>query len=160
MSGQRTREEEILTWCGVIAQLSRTRARKIIADAKLPYPLFILLRHFCHNPERKWTVSQLTDAFETGQPGMTKRVQKLINLGYLATTPDSHDARIKWIHVTASGRALRDELLNTLVPDQASLFADWKERDIEDLHQHLFKLKTYLDENRDRIITGNSYPMR
>jgi len=154
MTAQRTPEEEILTWCGVIAQLSRTRAKKIIADADLPYPLFILLRHFCHDPERKWTVSQLTEAFETGQSGMTKRVQKLIDLGYLATNADEQDARIKWIHVTSRGRALRDQLLNTLAPDQSSLFANWKKRDVEDLHRHLFTLKTYLDEHRDSIVTG------
>ncbi len=155
MSAQRTQEEEILTWCGVIAQLSRTRTTKLIADAELPYPLFILLRHFCHNPERKWTVSQLTEAFETGQSGMTKRVQKLIDLGYLAAEADLQDARVKWIHVTPRGRALRDQLLNTLAPDQTSLFTDWETRDIADLHRHLLKLKTYLDDNRDRIITGN-----
>ena len=154
MSTKRTPEEEILTWCGVIAQLSRTRAKKITADAELPYPLFILLRHFCHDPRRKWTISQLTAAFETGQSGMTKQVQKLIDRGYLATETDSHDARIKWIQVTQAGSDLRDKLLNTLAPDQAWLFSDWTDSDIKAFHQHLYRLKTYLDENRDRIITG------
>ncbi|XOV84836.1 MAG: MarR family winged helix-turn-helix transcriptional regulator [bacterium] len=155
MNSTRTQEEEILTWCGVIAQLSRTRAKKIIADATLPYPLFILLRHFCHDPERKWTISALTAAFETGQSGMTKRVQKLIDLGYLATEHDEQDARIKWIRVTAAGRALRDQLLHTLAPDQASIFSSWSKSDVTALHQHLFRLKTYLDDHRDSIVTGN-----
>ncbi len=65
MRPKRSQEEQILVWCGVVAQLTRTRANRILRDAELPYPLFVLMPHFCHDPAREWTVSQLTAAFET-----------------------------------------------------------------------------------------------
>lgn len=160
MSTARRPEEEILLWCGIIAQLARTRSSTIIGTvpagaAKLPYPLFVLLRHFCHNPARQWTVTQLTAAFETTQSGMTKQVQKLLNLGYLEAHPDPQDARVRWLTVTAAGVALRDQLVALLEPDQQSVFADWSVADKQELHRLLGHLKRRLDEHRDDVLVPN-----
>jgi DNA-binding MarR family transcriptional regulator len=152
MRPQRPAEEEILIWCGVVSQLVRTRSNQLLKDAGLPYPLFILLRHFCHDPDREWTISSLTAAFETGQSGMTKQVQRLLDLGYLATRNDPVDARIKWLRVTATGQKLRDELMAKLAPDQNSYFSNWTAAEIQNLHGLLERLKTYLDDHRTDLI--------
>lgn len=157
MRRQRPKEEEILVWCGVISQLVRTRANRLLEDAELPYPLFVLLRHFCHDPEREWTVSQLTAAFETGQSGMTKQVKKLLAMGYLSSRADTDDARIKWLKVTAEGEALRNALVARLAPDQNSFFKGWRKQDISNLHAQLERLKSHLDDHRDELVFPEMY---
>jgi DNA-binding MarR family transcriptional regulator len=138
-------------WCGVIAQLTRTRANRILADPHFAYPLFVLLRHFCHDPDREWTVSQLTAAFETEQPGMTKKVQKLLSLELLVGRSDETDRRKRWLRVTPKGIAMRDALVGRLEPDRKQLFRGWKRTDINELYRLLDRLRTTLDEKRDEI---------
>lgn len=148
MRPPRPKEEQILVWCGVVAQLQRTRANRILAGEDLPYPLFVLLRHFCHDPEREWTVSQLTAAFETEQPGMTKKVRKLLAAGLLRTRPDESDGRRHWLSVTPAGVRLRDRLVALLEPDRDEVFASWKRAEVNELHRLLDRLRTHLDRNR------------
>jgi DNA-binding MarR family transcriptional regulator len=149
---ERPKEEQILVWCGVVAQLVRTRANRTLADAEVPYPLFVLLRHFCHDPDRDWTVTQLAAAFETPQPGMSKKVQVLLDQGLLAARPDARDARVRWLRVTKKGTRLRDRLVARLEPDQKRFFHGWKTAEIEELHRGLERLKTHLDEQREDIV--------
>ena len=152
MRPKRSKEEQILIWCGVVAQLTRTRANRILQDEALPYPLFILLRHFCHDPEREWTVGQLTRAFETGQSGMTKKVQKLLAARLVESRPDSEDARRHWLRVTAKGIRTRDAMMSRIEPDQRRIFAAWKPAEIAQLHRLLDRLRTQLDEQRDEVL--------
>lgn len=154
MRSARPREEQILVWCGVVAQLVRTRANRILRDAQLPYPLFVLLRHFCHDPERAWTVSGLTAAFETEQPGMTKKVQKLRKLGLLESHRDGSDRRKRWLRVTPAGVRLRDELVRRLEPDREHIFRGWSRAEVAALHRSLDRLRTRLDEERDSVIAS------
>ena len=51
MRPARPKEEQILVWCGVVAQLYRTRTNRILRDVELPYPLFVLLRQRLVNPK-------------------------------------------------------------------------------------------------------------
>jgi len=152
---ERPQEEQILLWCGVVAQLQRTRANRILDGQPLPYPLFVLLRHFCHDPEREWTVGQLAAAFETGQPGMTKRVRKLLDLGLLASRDDPDDARRRWLRVTSLGVELRDELVGLLAPDQAKVFEGWEPAEIDALHRGLDRLRRALDDDREPVVPAD-----
>lgn len=156
MRPTRSKEEQILIWCGVVTQLTTTRANRILGDPTLPYPLFILLRHFCHDPDREWTVGQLTRAFETGQSGMTKKVQKLLALKLLASREDGDDARRKWFRVTQKGVRIRDKMMSRLEPDQQEIFQAWKPKDVETLHRLLDRLRVQLDEQRDELIRPSS----
>lgn len=152
MRPARPKEEQILVWCGVVAQLNRTRANRILRDALLPYPLFVLLRHFCHDPAREWTVSRLTAAFETEQPGMTKKVQRLHKLGLLKSRRDEGDRRRRWLRVTAAGVRLRNKLVRQLEPDRNHIFRGWSRADVAALHRSLGRLRTRLDLERDPLI--------
>lgn len=135
-------------WCGVVAQLARTRANRILKGQPLPYPLFVLLRHFCHDPDREWTVGQLAAAFEAGQPGITKKVRKLLDLRLLSVREDPDDARRRWLRVTARGVALRDELTGRLEPDRQKIFANWRPAETAELHRLLDRLRQELDIDR------------
>ena len=146
---QRGKEEEILIWAGVVAQLNRTRSNRLLAAAPVPYPLFVLLRHFAHDPSREWTISSLTAAFETGQSGITKKVQKLLALDLLNYRADDADARMKWFSINQRGLEQLEGLNELLKEDQLRPFAGWASEDINQLHELLFKLKSYLDDHRD-----------
>jgi DNA-binding MarR family transcriptional regulator len=152
MRPKRSKQEQILIWCGVVAQLNRTRANRILRDEPLPYPLFVLLRHFCHDPAREWTVGQLTRAFETGQPGMSKKVQKLLELGLVAAREDEADARRRWLRVTRRGVRTRDAMMGLLEPDQRAIFEDWPADDVAELHRLLDRLRQQLDAQRDELV--------
>lgn len=143
-------------WCGVVAQLTRTRANRTLRDAELPYPLFVLLRHFCHDPAREWTVSQLTAAFETEQPGMTKKVQKLRRLGLLSSRRDDADRRQRWLRVTPAGVRLRNKLVKRLEPDRDHIFRGWSRAEVKALHSSLDRLRMQLDRDRDPVLEGIS----
>jgi hypothetical protein len=47
---------------------ARTRNNQLLRDAGLTYPQFVLLLHFCHDPDREWTVGTLARAFQRNQP--------------------------------------------------------------------------------------------
>jgi DNA-binding MarR family transcriptional regulator len=145
---RRPEEEQILVWIGVIAQLTRTRVNQLLGETNLPYPQFVLLLHFCHDPKREWTVSSLADAFQTNQPGITKTVKKLIERRYLSVRPDARDARVRRLRVTKSGIRARNQAIARMGPDLAEAFQSWKRSDISTLHRQLERLKSYLDENR------------
>lgn len=144
----RTKEEEILIWAGVVTQLNRTRANQLLAGAEVPYPLFVLLRHFSHDIAREWSITSLTAAFETGQSGMTKKVQKLLALGLIDSRADDQDGRKKWFSINASGLSQLRAMNKRLLQDQKSHFKGWKSGEIDDLHASLYRLKCYLDDNR------------
>lgn len=151
---RRPPEEEILIWSGVVAQLVRTRNNRILADSELPYPQFVMLRHFCHDPDREWTVSQLADAFETPQPGVSKTVRKLVERRLLRERSDALDARRNWLHVTPKGVRVRNDAVSRLAPDQRGVFAAWPRRDVAELRRLLLRLKTQLDESREEVLGG------
>jgi len=141
-------EEDILIWIGVVAQLNRTRSNRLLADTSLPYPLFVLLRHFSHDPERKWTITQLTGAFETGQSGMTKKVQKLLAAKLLTQTADSEDGRVKWFSISPLGMETVEASSAALRRDILESFSVWSADEIAQTHDLLYRLKTHLDDNR------------
>ncbi len=144
----RSAEEEILLYCGIIAQLSRSRASNLLRESQIPFPLYVLLGHFCHDPEREWTVGQLAAAFEVGQPGMTKQVRKLLDAKLVRSRPDANDGRVRWLSVTAKGEKLRADCLSELAPSQKVIFADWNKTELRDARRLLRKLKNWLDDNR------------
>lgn len=146
---KRSKEEQILVWIGVIAQLVRTRNSKILHGTDLPYPQFLLLLHFCHDPQREWTVSSLARAFQRKQPGITKTVRQLLERGLLRARPDSTDARVKNLRVTPRGIRARDAAMVGLAPAFADDFQNLKRSEIAELHRLVERLKNHLDEQRN-----------
>jgi len=115
---KRSKEEQIVVWIGVIAQLVRTRNNQILRETDLPYPQFVLLLHFCHDPDREWTVSSLARAFQRNQPGISKTVRQLLDRGLLRSRPDPTDARVKQLRVTARGIRARNAAMAGLAPQR------------------------------------------
>lgn len=138
---------ELLTSVGIIAQLMEERGRHVLPP-DLPRPLFSILNHMVRLGDDT-TVTDLARAFQTPQPGMTKSVQKLLDRGLLRAETDTEDARRKRLFLTVAGRAAHADALRRLGPDAELIFAGWSTAELADLQKPLFRLRRWLDENRD-----------
>ena len=67
---------KILTWIGIINQLSSTRITRALTPLKLPYPQFILLIHFSHRPEEPQTVTGVASAMQQPNPASPRRSRR------------------------------------------------------------------------------------
>lgn len=149
LSARQRMQWELLTSLGIISQLMEDRARQIFTE-DLPRPLFSILSHMTRLGGDK-TVTDLARAFQVPQPGMTKSVQKLIDRGYLRAESDPEDARRKRLFLTEAGDRAHFEALKRLGPDANLIFADWPDDELEELRSRLFRMRRWLDENRDNF---------
>ncbi|WP_416896621.1 MAG: MarR family winged helix-turn-helix transcriptional regulator [Minwuia sp.] len=138
---------ELLTSFGIITQLFEDRARRVL-PADLPRPLFSILNHFVRLGGDR-TVTDLARAFQTPQPGMTKSVQKLLDRGYLRVEGDPEDARRKRLFITDEGAAAHRKALMGLGPDAELVFGSWSTEELAELQKPIFRLRRWLDENRE-----------
>jgi DNA-binding MarR family transcriptional regulator len=140
---------QILIYVGIVDQLITTQANRILAADRLPLAQFTMLTHFGHEPERARSVSETAAAFQVPQPGITKLFQRLVKKGYLAVRASSEDGRVRRHVLTPKGLAAQRRAVARLMPEIARTFAAWSPEDIEALHSRLFRLKAWLDADRD-----------
>jgi DNA-binding MarR family transcriptional regulator len=140
---------QIVTYVGIADQLLTTAANRALAHDDLPLAQFVMLQHFSHEPERGHGVSQVADAFQVPQPGVTKMLQRLVRKGFLEVRPGPEDGRLKLHFLTPAGLAAHRAGVARLMPEVARIFTDWPPEDIDRLHGLLFRLKTWLDRDRD-----------
>ncbi len=135
----------ILSWIGMIEQLSRTRASRELAAIGLPFAQFVALNHLQWRPDEPQTVTKIAAALQQPQPGVTKTVQKLIARKFVRTRPSPDDARSKELFITPKGLEVHRKALQSLVPSYRDLFATWSEADMEELFAKLDRMKVWLD---------------
>jgi DNA-binding MarR family transcriptional regulator len=137
---------KILTWIGIIDQLSTTRITRALAPLKLPYPQFVLLVHFSRRPaEEPQTVMRVASAMQQPQPGITKTIQKMLTKKLLRAAAAPDDARSKLLYLTPKGVETHAKAMASLVPVFRDLFEPWSEDDMKDLIEKLDRLKVWLD---------------
>lgn len=133
---------------GIIQQLMTTRQNRLFVGMPLTLSQFGVLNHFTHDPDRSWTVTALAEVMEMNQPGITKIVTVLLNKELLSATEDALDKRKRYLTITKIGQELCNETFRSLLPDISQTFSDWDDQDLNQFHQHLEKLKDWLDSNR------------
>ncbi len=136
---------KILTWIGIIDQLSTTRVTRALAPLKLPYPQFVLLVHFSHRSEEAQTVTGVASAMQQPQPGITKTIQKMLTKKLLRAVPAPGDARSKLLYLTAKGSETHAKAIAALVPVFRDLFEPWSSEEMNELIEKLDRLKVWLD---------------
>jgi len=135
----------ILSWIGMIEQLSRTRASRELAAIGLPFAQFVALNHLQWRPDEPRTITRIAAALQQPQPGVTKTFQKLIARKFVRVRPSPSDARSKELFITPKGLEVHRKALQSLVPAYQDLFASWSEGEMEDLFAKLDRLKVWLD---------------
>ena len=141
---------QILNYVGIVDQLATTVANRLLAADDLPLAQFVMLNHFSHEPARGQTVMEVARAFQTQQAGITKMLQRLVKKGYLRVEHSREDRRLRIHCITEQGLRAHADAIGRLMPEIARTFAQWQPADIDRLHGLLFRLKDWLDRDRDR----------
>jgi len=133
---------------GIVQQLMTTRQNRFFEGRDLTLSQFGVLNHFTHEPERSWTVTDLAEVMEMNQPGITKIVTVLVNQGLLSSAPDQSDKRKRYLKITPTGLKRCRDTFQSLLPEISQVFGEWDDDALKQFHQHLEKLKNWLDANR------------
>jgi DNA-binding MarR family transcriptional regulator len=141
-------EQRLMIVTGIIQQLMNTRTHKLFKKFTISTSEFSLLSHFSHRPERSWTISELVEVMEMNQPGITKLVASLTEKSALSAEIDAFDKRKRHLTITKQGLQLCAESMDKLQPDISLCFADWQDKDLQQMLEHSEKLMKWLDENR------------
>jgi DNA-binding MarR family transcriptional regulator len=138
----------IVTWIGIINQLTGTKGNQLLRQIELPMPQFIMLNHFSHRPDERKTIGDVANAMQQPQPGVTKTIQKLEAKGYLKADAEPSDARVRAMMLTAAGKKIHKQAVSIMTHHLRTTFADWPEQELGSLFAMLDKLKTHLDDHR------------
>lgn len=95
-------------------QLARSRLSKVLPKG-MEVSHFSVLNHLAHLGGEK-TPAQLARIFHVTKGAITNTLGKLEANGYVHIRPDWDDARRKFVAISPSGRAARDEALLAIAP--------------------------------------------
>jgi DNA-binding MarR family transcriptional regulator len=137
-----------LSWIGIIEQLQRNRAERLLRPLGLSYAEFAMLSHFSHGHPPAKTVGGIAADMQLLQPAVTKTAAKLLARGALKAGANERDGRSRLLTLTARGRALFERAVTRLAPDIAALFEGWSAGDVARLFEGLDRLKARLDAAR------------
>lgn len=144
------RARQILIWLGAAEQHLENRVNRLLKGTDLPLAQFVVVNHLASLPAQGWTVTRLASALDTGQPGMSKILARLVAKGLVATEPDPADGRRKRHTLTAAGRDAHREASRRVAPLVRDLLSGWDEDQLDALHTLLYKLKSRLRTRAER----------
>jgi DNA-binding MarR family transcriptional regulator len=139
---------EIATFLGMVSQLYTTRMEALFNTQGFTLSQFALLSHLARSSKAVHTISDLTEAMEINQPGVSKIVQKLYEQGYLEVNTNKFDTRKREVRITTQGRSKLGQVGKAIYPDLAIWFKDWQEGDKQSFANYLRRLAQWLDKNR------------
>jgi len=138
----------LLTWIGIIEQLTRNAADRSLKAVGLTYREFSMLVHFSHGRPPEKTVTGIAADMQLLQPAVTKTVQKLVAKGLLRASASASDARSKLLSLTAKGRQAIQRAVAAIGPALGPAFEGWSEGDLQTAFGYLDRLKVKLDGMR------------
>ena len=138
------RARQILIWLGAAEQHLENRLNRLLKGSDLPLAQFVILNHLASLPAEGWTVTRLASALDTGQPGVSKILARLVAKHLVAVEADPGDRRLKRHVLTDAGRSVHRDALRRVAPLAGDLLDNWDEAQIDALHTLLYKLKARL----------------
>lgn len=138
----------ILNWIGIIEQLQRTQAERLLKPLGISFAEFSMLNHFSHGRPPEKTVTGIAADMQQLQPAVTKTVAKLVAKGFVKASPSASDGRSKVLTLTAKGRGAIEKAGAALAPAIGQIFAGWSAEDAAALFAGLDRLKVHLDTHR------------
>lgn len=133
---------------GIIDQLSTTLGNRVLAPKGLSMNQFGLLNHMAVRGKNGRTVTEIADAMQAPQPGITKTVQKLTASGLMTSRPHPEDGRSKILFLTTAGKKAHAEAVALLVDFAEPLFRDIGDERLSRVSGTLEQMKDWFDENR------------
>lgn len=132
----------------IVNQLSTVKVTKALQPFSLSYSQFSLLNHFSNAPEQEVTVSQLANSMQMNQPGITKIVNKLIEMDLVEVRKDPQDARKKWITINSLGLEKLSQAQTNVMDNISDCFSCWETSELEEMLEHARRLQTWFDINK------------
>ena len=133
---------------GIVSQLYLTRLDILLKEQQTSYSQFSILNHLSHSTKLQHTISEITEAMEMKQPGVTKIVSKLADEQLIEVTTDKDDSQKRLVSITDKGYQKIQSINLALYPDIKKCFEDWEEDELTSFTQALTKLGQWLDKNR------------
>jgi len=133
-----------LVWSGRLAEEVLDRAA--IASGlrrRGDYEVLALLRRF---EPALLTPMEVAQQLMTSQSGMTGKLDRLEDQGFIQRTPDAEDRRAVRLGITDSGRSLIDEAFMTSLNVYESILDEFSPTEVNNLDTLLEKLVSRLDQ--------------
>jgi len=132
---------------GIIEQLTRAKFERGLPHG-LTMSQFRILNHFARLGGEQ-SPAGLARAFQVTKGAVTNAVQKLEAKGFVATRPDPHDGRAKFVRLTTDGQAAHRDAIATLEPFLPVILEEFSEADFAAALPFLQRLRIFLDRERD-----------
>lgn len=132
---------------GIINQLATTLFERVMPH-DLTVAQFSLLNHLSRREDPQAPL-KLANAFQVSKGTMTSTIGRLESKGFVEVTPNPKDGRGKFVGITETGLAARNDAVAALGPDLAWLSDETTSHDISGLTQQLATIRKLLDARRD-----------
>ena len=133
---------------GILSQLYTNRMNLLLKEHGFTLSQFSLLNHLVSSANEGHTISDLTEAMEINQPGVTKIVHKLLKEELIDVRTDREDSRKRLVSIANKGREQIRAVNLSLYPDLSEWFQDWQPKEMDEFIAQLEKLSKWLDTNR------------
>lgn len=133
---------------GIVSQLTDAMLATKLSPFGISSSQFTILTHFLRHQDQAQTISELAKVMQMNQPGLTKVINKLHQMGMLDIEKDQFDGRKKWIRINAFGIETVQAAYASFMPVMDEIFAEWGENEMQQTLDKIDKLKVWLDENR------------
>lgn len=148
MNEKQKRIIQLSTALGITTQLYSTRMKQLLGTHDLTIAQFNLLNHLLRSGTKEHTISELTAALEINQPGVTKIIKKMNELGFVSVRSSSTDSRKRLVSIAREGAEMVQMVMVSMGPDVMAWFADWDDAEMTQFTNALQKLGRWLDANR------------
>lgn len=136
---------DMLVVLGKVEHKASLRADKDLSPFGLSRSQFSALVHLSQmNPGAEVPISSLIEILNMNQPGVTKVVKSLLELGYVITTDSDDDKRVKLLRLTPLGRETCNQTFASLGESLTEIYKSWSKSDITSLTELLKKLNDTL----------------
>ncbi|MFN3171839.1 MAG: MarR family winged helix-turn-helix transcriptional regulator [Hyphomicrobiales bacterium] len=132
---------------GIIGQLATTMFERVMPH-DLTVAQFSVLNHLSRRDDHQ-APAKMANAFQVSKGTMTSTIGRLESKGFVAVTPNPKDGRGKFVGITETGLAARNDAVAALGPDLAWLSDQTASHDISGLTQNLTTIRKLLDARRD-----------
>ncbi len=142
---------ELITQFAIASQLYTGAMEKRLARHGLTLAQLSVLSHLArvgHGGQTPLRVTQISQAVEVKQPGVTKMLTKFEGAGWVRFESAPSDRRARAAVITQQGVAHLQKVRQALFPELGKFLADWDEADRKDMTDHLRRLARFLDSQR------------
>ncbi len=137
---------QLLNEIGIIAQLSGTRAERLLAP-DLTMAQFVVLNHF-HRLGGERSLVRLATAMQVTKAAMTNTIARLHAKGWVSVRPDPNDGRGKLVALLPPGEAARHRAIFLLMADLGGLGEAVDAESAATLLALLRRIRVWLDGTR------------